>query len=58
MKVTIYRDDFKELKDYYEGKYQTLHCFDLMLMSEFGIKDTEDIDSIDVAVDDIKINKI
>ena len=54
MKITLYIDDFKDIKDYYQGKYQTLNCFDLMLKSQFDIKDTEDIDSIDIEVDDIK----
>ena len=52
--ITIYRDDFKDIKDHIDGEYKTINCFDLMLMSQFNIKDTDDIDSIDIKVNWIK----
>ena len=51
MKITLHRNDFIEIKDYYNGQYQTLNTFDLMLKSQFNINDTDDIDSIDVDID-------
>ena len=53
MKITLHRDDFKDVKDYVNGKYQSVNLFDEMLKSQFNIKNTEDvyIDSIEVDVD-------
>ena len=51
MKITLYRGDFIDFKDIIDGKYQTINSFDLMLSHQFNIKDTDDIDSIDVDID-------
>jgi len=54
MSITIYRGDFIDIKDHIDGEYKTINCFDLMLRSQFNIKDTDDIDSIDIQVSGIK----
>ncbi len=50
MKITMYRDDFVEIKGTINGEYKTISSFDLMLKSQFNIKDTKDIDNIDIEV--------
>ena len=54
MIVTIHRGDFIDIKDHIDGEYKTINCFDLMLRSQFNIKNTDDIDSIDIQVSGIK----
>tara|TARA_R100001015_G_C4632564_1_gene196283 strand:+ start:3649 stop:3813 length:165 start_codon:yes stop_codon:yes gene_type:complete len=46
----MYRDDFVEIKGTINGEYKTISSFDLMLKSQFNIKDTKDIDNIDIEV--------
>ena len=54
MKIIIYRDNFKQIKDHYQSKIYKINCFDYMLKNQFHIKDTEDINSIEIEVDNIK----
>ena len=51
MTITLYRADFIDIKDTIDGEYKSISSFDLMLKSQFNIKDTDDIDNIDVDVD-------
>ena len=51
MKITLYKGDFIDYKDYINGEYKTINCFELMLSHQFNIKNVDDIDSIDVEID-------
>ena len=43
MTITLYRADFIEIKDTIDGEYKSISSFDLMLKSQFNIKDTREM---------------
>ena len=45
--VTIYREDFKTIKDTICGEYKEINTFDCLL-AQFGINETENIDEIEI----------
>ena len=46
--VTIYRSDFINIKDTINGEYKEFNTFDIMLTSQFGIGETDNINEIEI----------